>query len=88
MLYSLIITFSMVTHGWLYDYANRPDPLFPGSTLEGLPIWPNNDPKIFKCWEPGDDEKKIQYPITESDEEEYKLTKLIDSLKKYIGAQP
>jgi len=37
--YSTIISLSKMTDGWLYDYANY-EPYFPGSTLEGFPIWP------------------------------------------------
>jgi hypothetical protein len=57
-LYSTIISLSRATHGWLYDYANyAPD--YPGATLEGFPIWPERRPKVYKYWEPGDDEKQI-----------------------------
>jgi hypothetical protein len=54
-LYSTIIGLSKLTHGWLYDYANTMDGEDPRAELIGFPIWPDNRPKVFKFWEPGDD---------------------------------
>ena len=53
-LYSIIITLSRATNGWLYDYANY-DRGYPGFKLIGFPIWPENRPKVYKYWEPSDD---------------------------------
>jgi hypothetical protein len=62
--YSIIISLSKVTHGWLYDYANY-DPDYPGAELIGFPIWPDKHPKIFKFWEPGDDKALDAEPDAE-----------------------